>query len=144
MGLSDYILAGILASLTITSLAGVRHALPRVDNDAIYLGVIGRVLVGMIIAVLWDNSLQQAFIASTVAVGAATMWEDIRRWRNIMGNDGRERQRRERLRLLRHKLRVAEQNLAYYAPGEAPIHLQVILEEIKREIAQEEQRDELG
>ena len=135
---SSYVLAGVLASLTVTSLAGATHALPRVSEDSIYLGVVGRAIVGVVVSVIWDNNPLHAFIASALVVGAVTMWEDIRNWRRRLGDNGREQQRQERLQMLRHKLRVAEQNLAYYGPGEAPVHLQVIIDELRREIAEEE------
>lgn len=131
----DYLVVGALATLVMLSASGNMLVMPKVRDGVVMLGALGRILIGMATSVIWDHDHQQAFMAAILVTALVRWFEEGGKFIARAHKDD-EYDDRERLRMLRRKLRIAEQNLAYYAPGEAPIHLQVIVDELKRAIAE--------
>lgn len=126
-----YLLVGMIAALCLIAVTGSRVLLPRWERGELFLGFLGQVIVGMAAAVIIDSNPVVAFLGAMVVLVGIKGPEWV--------NNRRVEMRREdadRLQQLRRKLRVAEGNLAMFGPGEAPLHLQLMIDEIKREIAE--------
>jgi hypothetical protein len=134
-----YGIVGILAALVVISATGARVILPRLEEGGLSLGFLGRLIVGAATAWAWDNNPIHAFLASLVAVGAVSQWDRIKRVVSVQRTPATEN---ERIRIVRHKLQVAEQNAAYFGAGEVPVHLTLFIEEAKKELHELEQLGE--
>lgn len=128
----NYFLLGALAALCIISATGSKLVLPRLENGTFELGFVGRLVIGGSVALMIDHDPALAFLGALVVLVAV----DLQGWMRGARNGLNRVQDRRRLELLRRKLKVAEENLAMFGPGEAPIHLQIIVDETKREIAE--------
>lgn len=138
MALVPYVIVGALAALVSISALGSRVILPRCTNGEIQLGFVGRVLIGASTAVMWDHSVEQAFLAGLVVTVVVALIRTVPTAPIMTGQPERlsSWDEMKRLEILRRKRNVLLQNAAYYGAGELPPHLQLMIEECNKEIAE--------
>lgn len=134
--LAFYAIAGAVAALVSISVLGSHVILPRCTNGEIHLGFVGHVLVGASTAVIWDHSMEQAFLAGLAVTVVMMLVRSAPVQTKSVGRSSGRRLDERRLEILRRKRNVVLQNMAYYGAGETPPHLQLMLDECNREIAE--------